>query len=192
MSSNPPRRFAAYRQTLAAISRRTGAPLPSLILSFGMLHELTAIVPLVGFFYGAKALGIGERVVSSFTAIEDRPSAATAAPSSEAPTLSIWVKQKVKPWVEEGDRWAVRVGRRYGVFGYEKRRPGEADDIEEMVRAQSGHIAGDVANMVFAYGVTKALLPLRIGASIYLSPMFSRSIVEPMRKSIMRRFSRRS
>lgn len=144
-------RSATYRQSLAAISTRTGVPLPSLILSFGILHELTAILPLVGVFYGAKTLGVGEKVVSSI--IEDEQLQKNSVNTEGVSQLS-YVKQKMKAWVEEGDRWAIRIGRRYGIFGYEKQEPGTKDDIEEMARV-SGHLAGDVANAVFAYGMTK-------------------------------------
>ncbi|KAF8161317.1 hypothetical protein B0H34DRAFT_653254 [Crassisporium funariophilum] len=191
MTSEPKGRFAAYRKTLAAISARTKTPLPSLILSFGILHELTAVVPLVGVFYGARALGVGERVVSAI--IEDEQNSNSQAGGSaleyEKDGFS-WARRKMKSWVEEGDRWSIRIGRRYGVFGYEKRPPGTVDDVEEMAGA-SGHIAGDVANAVFAYGVTKALLPLRIGASVYFSPMFSRTIIEPIRRTIIQPFRRK-
>jgi hypothetical protein len=149
MSSPPPSRFARYRQALAAVSARTGAPLPSLILSFGILHELTSVVPLVGIFYGARSLGVGERVISAI--LEDESIQKSSSDASPTMTLA---RQKVKSWLEEGDRWAIRVGRRYGVFGYEKRSPGTVDDIEEMAHASS-HIAGDVANAIFAYGATK-------------------------------------
>ncbi|KAF5322142.1 hypothetical protein D9619_001654 [Psilocybe cf. subviscida] len=152
MSSPPSSRFARYRQTLAAVSARTGTPLPSLILSFGILHEVTAVVPLIGIFYGARSLGVGERVISAI--LEDE---SMQQPSSDASRGMGWARQKVKLWMEEGDRWAIRVGRRYGVFGYEKRAPGTVDDIEEMAHA-SGHIAGDVANAIFAYGATKIFL----------------------------------
>jgi len=206
MTSQPKGRFAAYRQTLAAIAARTGTPLPSLILSFGILHELTAVVPLVGIFYSSRALGIGERVVSAI--IEDKRQNSTnyEASTNERSQLS-WGKQKLKLWVEEGDRWAIRIGRRYGIFGYEKRKPGTVDNVEEMTGV-TGHIAGDVANAILAYGATKvrpswaksgfdqsvmfcliqALLPLRIGVSVYFSPSFSRTIVEPIRKTIIQPF----
>ena len=157
MSSEPSGRFAAYKRSLAAISARTGTPLPSLLLSFGILHELTAIVPLVGIFYGARSLGIGERVVSAI--IEDQknvPSSLEDGGISAFRSELGWAKQKMKTWVEEGDRWAIRIGRRYGMFGFEKRSPGEVDDIEKIASKASGHvIAGDVANAVFAYGMTK-------------------------------------
>jgi len=147
MASGPSGRFAAYRTRLAAISARTGAPLPSLFLSFGILHEITAVVPLVCFFYGAKAAGIGERVVSSI--IENELNN-----NSDGPHQRNYVKQKMRAWLQEGDRWAIRVGRRYGIFGYEKREAGTKDDVEEMTKV-SGHLAGDVANAVLAYGLTK-------------------------------------
>lgn len=145
-------RWSGYKQTLAGISARTGAPLPSLILSFGILHEITAIVPLVGVFYGARTLGVGERIVASV--IDDQQNNTDGAEHEVSSDGVKWAKQKMRTWVEEGDQWAIRIGRRYGVFGYEKREPGTKDNIEEMTRV-SGHLAGDVANAVVAYGVTK-------------------------------------
>ena len=123
-------RFGPYKNALKALSAKTRTPLPSLVVSFGALHELTAIVPLVGTFYAARALGIGERVVGSV--LSERESG--------------WVVDKCRNWVEEGDSWAERVGRRYGVFGFEKgSKKGEGVSL----------IAGDVANAVVAYAVTK-------------------------------------
>ena len=153
MTTRSKGRFTGYRQALTAIAARTGTPLPSLILSFGILHEVTAIVPLVGIFYSSRALGIGERVVSAI--VEDKTQKLTnnEISTNDESRLS-WGKQKLKSWVEEGDRWAIKVGRRYGIFGYEKRIPGAVDDIEGMVGV-SGHIAGDVANAILAYGATK-------------------------------------
>ena len=150
MASKSSGRFAAYRKRLAAISARTGAPLPSLVLSFGILHEITAVVPLVCFFYGARASGIGERVVSAI--VEDGK--VNNSRSLEGPRHLEYAKQKMRAWLQEGDRWAIRVGRRYGIFGYEKREAGTKDDVEEMTKV-SGHLAGDVANAVLAYGLTK-------------------------------------
>ena len=133
-------RFAPYRNALAAISTRTGSPLPSLIVSFAVLHELTAIVPLVGIFYAARGLHVGERVVNQV---------------SSQPTG--WVAGQLSQWVDEGEKWAHRVGRRYGVFGFEKGMPADHDDRHHL----SGQLAGDVANVVLAYAATKVRpLPL--------------------------------
>ena len=153
MASQHKGRLTAYKQVLTAIAARTGTPLPSLILSFGILHELTAVVPLVGIFYGSRTLGIGERVVSAI--VEDKTHSNEI--STHDGSRLNWGRQKLKSWMEEGDRWAIRIGRRYGIFGYEKRRPGTVDDIEEMASI-NGHIAGDVANAILAYGATKVRL----------------------------------
>ncbi|KAG2054085.1 hypothetical protein BDR06DRAFT_955671 [Suillus hirtellus] len=78
---------------------------------------------------------------------------------------------------DEDERWAGRIGRRYGIFGFEKNKVVDQTQTSEL----SGKLAGDVANAVLAYGTVKALLPVRIGLSLYLSPMFSRTVVEPIR-----------
>ncbi|KAI0937758.1 hypothetical protein AcW1_003833 [Taiwanofungus camphoratus] len=188
-------RFAPYRQALKAVAERTRTPLPSLVLSFAILHELTAIVPLMGFFFGARALGVGERIVSAFP---------ETSKNGEMPVedniLSDahdgWVVEKSKQWWGEGSKWAERVGQRYGVFGFEKRGGpiADMDTSRANTFAQasvSGKIAGDAANAIVAYWLTKALVPVRIGISLYLSPAFSRRLVEPIRISVLRALRRR-
>ncbi|KAG2359699.1 hypothetical protein BDR07DRAFT_1452268 [Suillus spraguei] len=167
--SNSEGRFAPYRNALTAISRRTGTSLPSLLVSFAILHELTAIVPIVG-------LGAGEHAVNAVAlnrdgSIDDQS----------------WVNTQLRSRVDEGEQWAGRVGRRYGVFGFKK---GELVD-QTQTSQLSGKLAGDVANAVLAYGAVKALLPIRIGLSLYLSPMFSRVVVEPIRLGGLRLLGRR-
>ncbi|KAF8070726.1 hypothetical protein FPV67DRAFT_1413187 [Lyophyllum atratum] len=177
MSPGPQGHFAAYRNALNALSARTGTPLPSLLLSFGILHEITAVVPLVAVFYGSRTLGIGESIINAIV-------------PKDATTLSAeddWLRGVFRTWVEEGDAWASRIGRRYGVFGYEKRIPG-TQELPSQSSHLSSHIAGDVANAIVAYGVTKALIPVRIGVSLYLSPAFSRRVVEPIRKTLIQPF----
>ncbi|CUA70571.1 hypothetical protein RSOLAG22IIIB_08986 [Rhizoctonia solani] len=142
--NNPSPRNRPYIQALQRLSARTGAPISSLVVSFGILHEVTALVPLVGVFFGARAVGAGDR------AIELVPS----------------------EWVKEGEEWAGRVGRRYGLFGFEK------SDRETKA------LAGDVANAVLAYTVVKAMLPLRIGLSLWLAPGFSRRVLDPLRTRV--------
>lgn len=142
----PNARFAPYRQALQAISTRTGTALPSLIVSFAVLHELTALVPIVGFFFGARALGVGERVVQTIA-------------SRDGEESSGWATHKCREWVDEGGQWAQRVGQRYGVFGYEKRRRVDGDSgVEPKPSADrdvSTRLAGDAANAILAYGLTK-------------------------------------
>jgi hypothetical protein len=143
-------RFAPYRKALQALSTRTGTALPSLVVSFAVLHEMTAIVPTVGFFFGARALGVGDRVVQAITS---QSTADTQGPNA-------WIKEKGKQWVEEGGQWAQRVDRRYGVFGYETRNRAVDSDKGDDVRTSQGYdissrLAGDAANAILAYGLTK-------------------------------------
>jgi hypothetical protein len=194
-------RYAGFRASLQQLSARTGAPLPSLILSFGILHEVTAIVPLIAVFYGARTLGIGETIVRSLAPIENinRPEEELNA-----------AQRLMQKWLIEGDMWAERIGRRYGIFGFEKRQPGvQSEEKNTPPPDISKAFAGDVANAVVAYGATKvrclhlthsyelsvnmfskALIPVRIGLSIYLSPAFSRGVVEPVRKALLYPFRR--
>jgi len=95
--------------------------------------------------------------------------------------------------VDEGECWVGRVGRRYGIWGFEKGQRPMADKEREREREDvaSRRIAGDVANAVLAYGITKALLPVRIGLSLYLAPGFSRSVVDPLASTVFRTFRRK-
>jgi hypothetical protein len=61
------------------------------------------------------------------------------------------VNTQLRSWVDEGEQWAGRVGRRYGIFGFEK---GEVVD-QTQTSQLPGKLAGDVANAVLAYGAVK-------------------------------------
>ena len=133
-----------YRTALQAISTRTGTALPSLITSFAILHEATAVAPLFIVFFAAKSLNVGEQVVGLIrTADKHQPE-------------DSWLRRKGEVWVDEGERWVGRVGRRYGIWGFEKAEKGAPKGRErELEDVASMKIAGDVANAVVAYGVTK-------------------------------------
>ena len=151
-------KFAPYRQALAAISQRTRTPLPSLVASFAILHELTAIVPVAGFFFSARALGVGEGIVK---ALAPRPGDDARATGFTAQVRDSWVGERFKEWMVEGEARAERVGRRYGWFGFEKGSKPELLSLEQLSThspesvLMSGKIAGDVANAVVAYALTK-------------------------------------
>jgi hypothetical protein len=140
----PSSKLEPYRAALQAIANRTKTPLPSLIASFAILHELTAVFPLVSVFLIARSLGIGEYAVN-FVRRE----------ISEAKDDS-WVRGKGAQWLDEGEQWTARVGKRYGVFGFSKTPKNNQDEtsVEYDSGTPSG-VAGDVANAILAYGVTK-------------------------------------
>lgn len=148
---------ARYRATLGAISARTGTALPSLALSFAILHECTALVPLVAVFYAARSAGVGEQVIRAVQTSTQESSSDDSANAAQR-----WLKRTGREWMGEGEQWVGRVGRRYGLWGFEKRRPGDVDarrDVEQEEMALK-RAAGDVANAMVAYGVTKVRSPL--------------------------------
>ncbi|KAJ8457329.1 hypothetical protein ONZ51_g11600 [Trametes cubensis] len=197
MSGTPPKpsKFAPYKEALAALSQRTRTPLPSLVVSFAVLHELTAIVPLVGFFYAARTLGVGEKLVHAVA----QPETTATDIQSEVPggVLSrlrdSWAGERFQEWMVEGEVRTERVGRRYGWFGFEKgskmdTTSAESQSVHAASALVSGRIAGDVANAVVAYAMTKAVLPIRIGVSLWMAPAFSRAFVQPIGSAFTRIF----
>lgn len=141
-----------YKNALSSLAGRTGTPLPSLIVSFAVLHEITAIVPLAGLFFGAKYLGVGERLVEYIRA-------ETCVDATASHSLTTKWTQEVGTWIDDGEVWAERVGRRYGLFGYPKTPKGVKFESTEGERRPG--VAGDVANAVFAYTATKVSKFLR-------------------------------
>ncbi|KZP00874.1 hypothetical protein CALVIDRAFT_595040 [Calocera viscosa TUFC12733] len=146
----PSKRPRPYMDALRRLSQRTGTPLPSLIVSFGIVHEVTALAPLFGFFFASRWLGIGQTTVDWAARNEG------------------WEGEMVRGWMREGGEMAERVGGRYGWFGYEKMDKAGRDRLKEdqKKRRETGQeaeqlgawIAGDVANFVVAYGLNKASL----------------------------------
>lgn len=78
-------------------------------MSFAVLHELTAILPLIGLFWGFQATGLGGRIVHEIKDLAREP-------GSEGWSL----RNTLVEWVIEGETRVDRVAARYGWFGYEK------------------------------------------------------------------------
>jgi hypothetical protein len=127
-----------YRSALQALAQRTGTPLPSLIISFAFLHELTAIVPFTSFYLIAHSSRLG---ISFVDAVQKDTS--TSDP--------LGLKSQCKKWVEDGENWARKVGRRYGIWGIAQDTASDAMSNT----TSTGEIAGEVANVILAYTVTK-------------------------------------
>lgn len=156
LHTNPPLRrnkFSAYTERLTALATRTGVSLPSLALSFGILHELTALVPLVGFFFAFQAADVGTGLVR------------WAGEVSADDEGTRW-RSKIRDWVGEGERRVDRVARRYGMFGYNSGTAPGVASVEEgeivkearqlVGRADRGSkAAADVTNAIAAYVLVK-------------------------------------
>ncbi|KAL1408177.1 hypothetical protein Q8F55_004982 [Vanrija albida] len=175
-------RLQRYAPRLSALAQRTGVPLPALGASFLVLHELTAVLPVVGLYYAFSALGAGAAIVGWLVGVGGGDAAAAEHWADGAEGEAEGGKEGEKGWTHTVHGWyaeglarAERVGRRYGLFGYEKgSRPGSGEG--------EGSAAGAaLANAVAAYVVVKALLPVRIAVSVAAAPAFARLALRPWR-----------
>jgi hypothetical protein len=140
--------LTSYKGALDALSRKTGTPLSSLVVSFAVLHEATALVPLVGFFYAARWGGLGDRAVGALGVGMRSPEAGEEG----------WVTKQCREWMEEGEQRTARLGRRYGIFGFDKNVHDRDASRASSASLDGVEIAGDVANAIFAYVATKVRL----------------------------------
>ncbi|KAB8265554.1 hypothetical protein BDV32DRAFT_116742 [Aspergillus pseudonomiae] len=138
------------------------------ITSFLILHELTAIVPLFGlvtaFHYGNWLPDL-----TSSNAFEEGTR-----------RFGRWLQKK--GWVENVDVDAIELAG--GVNSYD---PVTKDQMTESDRKG----VRLVLEFATAYAVTKALLPLRIAASVWATPWFARAILVPTGKGFKKLLGRK-
>lgn len=187
----PSSRLARAYPRLVQLSARTGVPLPSLGISFLILHELTAFIPLILFFYLFQAIGVGVGLLSWIrgTAGVEADTATNSTGNTEPATGAQHIggttgktetagagarwKGVVRGWYEEGEKRVERVGKKYGILGYDKldksisaaptgidRAIGEAVSTEVGKDIQHSGATGSkaaeaVANAISAYVVVK-------------------------------------
>ncbi|KAK7741022.1 hypothetical protein SLS53_005086 [Cytospora paraplurivora] len=135
-------------------TRLRNAPL-SHVVAFLILHELTAVVPLLGLF-------------GLFHYTEYVPLG--------------YMLEHYGGYVQEGTSRFERYFRRKGWFGFGQ---GEEDEAGRGLRAEKGDegvldrwASADqkyriVVEVALAYSITKALLPVRIMASLWATPWFA-------------------
>lgn len=152
-------RFKSYLPKLQALSTRSGIPIATLAVSFGILHELTALLPLVILFFLFQAGGVGISLVAF---------AANASESAEKgendQNLSSWNWHVVVGnWLHEGQKRVDKVARRYGLFGYEKGATQghlaedtvEAIEHDDLGKVKRSTASTNIANAVAAYIAVK-------------------------------------
>ncbi|KAL1920761.1 uncharacterized protein VTP21DRAFT_11396 [Calcarisporiella thermophila] len=101
----------------------------SYIISFAVLHELTAVIPLPMVYYTLKYTD-----------------------------LKVPFPQEA---IEEGNKFASRIKKK---FGYNE----VAEDSRVML------------NIALSYCIVKALLPVRIAASVWMTPWFAERVISPI------------
>jgi len=144
-------RVQRYLPRLQDLSKRTGVPLSSLAVSFLVLHELTAVLPVIGFYFLFSSLGTGLGI------IEWLNRTTVNGTEEEGKGEGGW-QGVVKGWYDEGQGKVGRVGRRYGLW--------QDDPVMESEGLSTGTSrAGEgVANAVAAYVVVKVwpITPLSV------------------------------
>jgi hypothetical protein len=135
-------RVQRYLPRLQDLSTRTGVPLSSLAISFLILHELTAVLPVIGFYVLFSSLGTGLGIIEWLNR--------TTTPSVDGQENNDGWHGVVKGWYDEGQGKVGRVGRRYGLWEDENL------DIDDGGSSKVTSKAGEgVANAVAAYVVVK-------------------------------------
>jgi hypothetical protein len=146
-------RVQRYLPRLQYLSTRTGVPLPSLAISFLILHELTAVLPVIGFYFLFSSLGTGLGIIEWLN--RTTTSSVDGQEGNERGEGG-W-KGVVKGWYDEGQGKVGRVGRRYGLWQDENL------DIDDGGSSTVSSKAGEgVANAVAAYVVVKVCPPIDI------------------------------
>lgn len=131
------------------------------ITSFLVLHEITAVVPLFG-------------LVAAFHYGNWIPDWGSGGAFDEGiQRFGRWLRKK--GWVEEGDV-SVAAG------------PSASDDGEVKTERKGTRLVLEFAT---AYAVTKALLPVRIAASVWATPWFARSVLGPLGRGARTLFGRK-
>ncbi|RJE19017.1 hypothetical protein PHISCL_08646 [Aspergillus sclerotialis] len=146
-------------------SRLLDAPVTH-VTSFLILHELTAILPLFGlvaaFHYGNWMPNLGAGASGNvFDEAVDR--------------FGRWLRKK--GWVNDSDindalAYGSGADNSHGMVSIEKKREGEVKGARLVLEFAS------------AYVITKALLPVRVVASVWATPWFARTVLGPVSKGV--------
>ncbi|RXK42102.1 hypothetical protein M231_00459 [Tremella mesenterica] len=211
---NPSSYLSKARSELLKLSKHTGAPISSLILSFGILHEVTAIIPLYLFYRLFQFFGVGVGVVGFVLGLGDTSvvvveqdyemndeenggmekvkvveNVNSEKNGIEGKGKSSW-RELVLNWYDEAERRVDRLGKKYGVLGYdnhtlEDEEIGRGYDLGSGEGVREG-TSDKVTNAIAAYVVVKALAPLRIAISLALTPSFARIALNPIQRFLLR------
>lgn len=147
-----------------------GAPTTH-ITSFLILHEITAVVPLFGLF-----------AFFHYSGWTPLLSAGDDSPLNEAiPRFGKWMTKK--GWVGSEDVEAAK-----NVSSTASGSTEDGDKSQQVLTQQKG--AQLVLQFAAAYVTTKALLPLRVVASVSATPWFARVLLVPIWRGVKRIFRR--
>ncbi len=181
-SSTRPKKPSATRaaiERVRAMAARTGTDPASLVVSFLVLHELTAALPLVLLFWLFTSFGLGAKVLEQILPADFLVAgAATTQESADSVTLrrgegehdygkeqarQSWLAAKAHAWFEEAMTRAEKYGRRKEQKMRESR--GDAGELgidaeeEAATTSSKAVLAGVAADAVAAYLLVKVSRP---------------------------------
>ena len=187
---SPSKRFYQSYPALTRLSSKTGVPIPSLAISFLILHELTAFIPLFILFYIFQGLGLGIGLFAWIKDVSDVGSS-THEPGeglgNEGGGGGGGFRGMVKGWYEEAEKRVEKVGKKYGILGYEKNGDSVPQQSGSNVDTRSvptdglgaennGKVGPAVADAIAAYVVVKVISSL---ISHTVSYTFTRDLLGP-------------
>lgn len=157
-ASSPTLRKYLPLPLLRDLSKRTGVPIPSLGLSFLVLHEITAVIPVIGLYFIFDAIGAGQSLVglirqtAASTSYRGEEAGSAAGGQREAGRWS----EMVGSWYNEGEKRVEKVGRKYGFWGFEKgSKRDESEDLALQASRGTERAAEGIANAISAYVAVK-------------------------------------
>ncbi|KAA1113297.1 hypothetical protein PGT21_027500 [Puccinia graminis f. sp. tritici] len=165
--------------------------LPSLTAAFVLLHELTALVPLLAIFGVVQTTGTGAKLVhfirhslpppSSGSSCDQEPASSSSdqKPASSVPqdrsdpTRHSAIAGSLTQALDESAAKVSKLAERYGYSsGQEAPEDDGACDEESKSMLENGVLASGLV----AYLCVKILLPIRVSVSVYLTPSLARQI----------------
>ncbi|KAH6626263.1 hypothetical protein B0J18DRAFT_424395 [Chaetomium sp. MPI-SDFR-AT-0129] len=157
-------------------ARLRGAPITH-IVAFLVLHELTAVVPLVGLFATFHYTETGGRVVPTLLGYFQRTTTTTGG-GVMVPVLLGQGSQsgkgeKEKSEMELAEEKFARWFRRRGWFGFGEGETTQGNQGNQEGEGGQGQGARVLVEVGLAYVLTKALLPVRIVVSVWATPWFA-------------------
>lgn len=145
-----------------------------------MLHEITAIVPLfglAGLFHTVGWVPEGWGLSSSKKSHEEEGLEEKGGEGGEREFKGEWIESRAKTALDEGEQRFGRWLRKKGWI------VDSSNDSEAGVRGMRV-----VLEFATAYAVTKLLLPVRVGASVWATPWFATTVMAPTMTGLRRLF----
>ncbi|KAA1096699.1 hypothetical protein PGT21_025620 [Puccinia graminis f. sp. tritici] len=159
--------------------------LPSLTAAFVLLHELTALVPLLAIFGIVQTTGTGAKLVhfirhslpppppsdsdssSSSSSDQEPASSSSSQDRSDHPTRHPSIAGSLTQALDESAAKVSKLAERYGYSSGQEEPEEESKSMLEN---------GVLASGLVAYLCVKILLPIRVSVSVYLTPSLARQI----------------